>query len=421
MPDQPQQPDPFEILGLDPEPTAPAGARSEAAGSSAEAAPERAPAPAPAPAIDGDDGWDDADFVEVRTGSTRGGGRRWGLALLGLLVVLVLVIGAGVVWARSQIDPGNPGEVVAFTIPAGSTTSDIASSLADKKIITNATVFEWYLRLNRIDANFQAGDYDGLRVSSSMGDVVDVLKAGPVPPKPVSFLVREGLWESETRQLILDKFPGMDPAALDAALAGTHPSLQPAGSNDLEGFLFPATYQVPPDKTSDPQALVDQMVKAFDATSATTGLPDATATLKGEGVKTTITPYQALIVASMIEAEAKVPSDRPKIARVIYNRLAMGMSLGFDTTVVYALQDRKAPLTQAQLDLDSPFNTRKFTGLPPTPINSPGQASIEAALHPATGDWLYFVLCQEDGSQCFSTNQSDFNRDVADAKARGIF
>lgn len=412
MPDQPQQPDPFEILGLDPEPPAPTRSATGPAGD---------PSPAPAAADDGDDGWDDGDFVEVRTGATRGGGRRWGLAVLGLVVVLVLVIGAGVVWVRGQIDPGAPGEAVAFTIPAGSTTSDIASSLADKKIITNATVFEWYLRLNRIDASFQAGDYDDLRVNSSMGDVVDVLKAGPVPPKPVSFLVREGLWESETRQLILDTFPGMDPAALDAALAGTHPPLQPAGSSDLEGFLFPATYEVPQSQTSDPQALVDQMVKAFDATATATGLPDATATLKGEGVTTTVTPYQALIVASMIEAEAKIPEDRAKIARVIYNRLARGMSMGFDTTVVYALQDRKAPLTQAQLDIDSPFNTRKFTGLPPTPINSPGQASIEAALHPADGDWLYFVLCEEDGSQCFSNNITDFNRDVADAKARGIF
>jgi UPF0755 protein len=309
---------------------------------------------------------------------------------------------------------------VALTIPAGSTTSDIASLLADKGIITNATVFEWYLKFNG-DPTFQAGDYDALRTHSSMGDAKKVLEAGPVPPKPVSFLVREGLWESETRQLILDRFPTMDPAALDAALAGTHPSLQPEGSSDLEGFLFPATYQVPPTQLADPQALVTQMTTAFDRMAATTGLPDATSKLKGQAGKMTITPYQALIVASMVEAEAKVPADRPKIARVIYNRLAKGMSLGFDTTVVYLLQDRKAPLTQSQLDSDSPYNTRKFAGLPPTPINSPGQASIEAALNPAPGDDLYFVLCQEDGSQCFSNNITDFNRDVKDAQARGIF
>ena len=237
----------------------------------------------------------------------------------------------------------------------------------------------------------------------------------------MTFLTREGLWESETRQLILDKFPGMDPAALDAALAGTHPPLQPEGSSDLEGFLFPATYQVPPDKLTDAQALVNQMVAAFNQAAETSGLADAPNLLKGEAGKTTITPYDALIVASLVEAEAKLPEDRPKIARVIYNRLARGMSLGFDTSVVYAMQDRQAPLTQSQLDTDSPYNTRKFTGLPPTPINSPGQASIDAALHPADGDWLYFVLCQEDGSQCFSDNIADFNDDVKDAQGRGIF
>lgn len=408
MPDHPEQPDPFEILGLDPEP-APAtpGPVDEPAGPSVDAAGDPQPV-------------DDDEYVTIGRGTGRGGGPRWGLALLGLLAIVIIVVGAGAVWIKGQIDPGNPGEEVALTIPAGSTTSDIASLLADKGIITNATVFEWYLRANG-GGNFQAGDYDALRSNSSMGDVKKVLEAGPVPPKPVSFLVREGLWESETRQLILDRFPGMDPAALDTALANTHPPLQPAGSSDLEGFLFPATYQVPTAQLGDPQALIDQMMAAFDRMAATTGLPDATAKLRGEAGRVTITPYEALIVASMVEAEAKLPEDRPKIARVIYNRLAKGMSLGFDTTVVYLLQDRQAPLTQSQLDTDSPYNTRKFTGLPPTPINSPGQASIEAALNPAAGDWLYFVLCQEDGSQCFTNNITDFNRDVKDAQARGIF
>ena len=414
MPDQTEQPDPFDILGLDPEEDS-----------------RQAPPPGPAtsdPVADGAvaatddsyDSYDDGEYVAISASAGRGGGRRWGLALLGLLVVVVLIVGVGVVWVRGQIDPGNPGDEVALTVPAGSTTSDIAKLLADKGIITNSMVFEWYLRVNG-GGSFQAGDYDGLRENSAMGEVKKVLEAGPVPPRPVTFLAREGLWESETRQLILDKFPGMDPAALDAALAGTHPPLQPEGSTDLEGFLFPATYQVPPDKLSDPQALVNQMVAAFNQAAETTGLANAPTLLKGDAGKTTITPYDALIVASLVEAEAKLPEDRPKIARVIYNRLARGMSLGFDTSVVYAMQDRQAPLTQSQLDTDSPYNTRKFPGLPPTPINSPGQASIDAALHPADGDWLYFVLCQEDGSQCFSDNISDFNNDVKDAQGRGVF
>ncbi len=415
MPDHPEQPDPFEILGLDPEPV-----------------PPRAAAPTSDPSVGGESGWadadgldavdepDDGDYVALPASAGRGGGRRWGLALLGLLVVMVLVVGAGAVWVRGQVDPGSPGEPVALTIPAGSTTSEIASLLADKGIITNATVFEWWLKFNG-GGTFQAGDYDGLRLNSSMSEVKKVLDAGPVPPKPVSFLVREGLWESETRQLILDTFPGMDPAALDAALANTHPPLQPEGSSDLEGFLYPATYEVPQSQLSDPQALIDQMMVAFDRMSQATGLADATATLKGEAGKVTITPYEALIVASLIESEAKTPGDRAKIARVIYNRLAQGMTLGIDASVLYAIQDRSASLTESQLKTDSPYNTRVNAGLPPTPINSPGQAAVEAALNPADGNWLYYVLTDTEGNHYFTDSYSDFQRAVRDAQARGIF
>ncbi len=190
-------------------------------------------------------------------------------------------------------------------------------------------MFEWYLRVKG-GGPFQAGNYDGLRENSSMGDVKEVLEAGPVPPKPVSFLVREGLWLSETRKLILETFPTMDPAALDAALAATHPPIQPEGSTNLEGFLFPATYEVPEGAVGNAQALVDQMLAAFERASAETGLPDATNLLSGEVGKESITPYEALIVASLVESEAKVPEDRAKIARVIYNRLAQGMTLGID-------------------------------------------------------------------------------------------
>jgi UPF0755 protein len=213
----------------------------------------------------------------------------------------------------------------------------------------------------------------------------------------------------------------MDPAALDAALAGTHPPIQPEGSTNLEGFLFPATYEVPEGAVGNAQALVDQMLAAFERASVETGLPDATDLLAGEVGKESITPYEALIVASLVESEAKVPEDRAKIARVIYNRLAQGMTLGIDASVLYAIQERAGDLTQSDLETDSPYNTRVNRGLPPTPINSPGQASIEAALHPAEGDWLYYVLTDTDGHHYFTNSYADFQRAVRDAQARGVF
>jgi UPF0755 protein len=414
----PGQPDPFELFGL----TEPSSDRSNdgpgrgAAGSdpadSSDVFPDGDRRPPSAAGTD--------EYVTVGGAGGGGGFRRWSLVVgVPLLVLVLLVAGLGL-WVRGQIDPGSPGEEVAFSVPAGATTSQIAGLLADARIVSNATVFEWYVRWKGGDP-FQAGSYEGLRTNMAMGAVIDVLAEGPPPPKPVFFLVREGLWIGEFVKLTLEKFPTMDPAALQKALTTTHPPLQPAGSNNLEGFLFPATYELSQSQVGDAQLLIDKMMDAFDRVAATTGLADATAKLAGVAGRRTITPYEALIVASLIEAEAKVDADRPKIARVIYNRLARGEILGIDATVLYALQQRKETITSSDLRTDSPYNTRLKNGLPPTPINSPGAESIEAALNPAPGDWMYYVLYQTDGTHYFARTAAEFERAKADAKARGVF
>jgi UPF0755 protein len=368
-----------------------------------------------------DGGWEGGDqYVTVR--EDRPGGRRWLAVLLGLLVVVVLIVGATGLWVRDQIDPGDAGDEVALTIPSGATTGDIARLLADRGIITNATIFEWYLRFSggAPDGGFKAGDYAGLRLNSEMGAVIDVLERGPAPPPVATATIREGLWLPETRAAILEAFPDMDPAALDAAIAGVRLPIMPFGVDTPEGLLFPATYEVPKAQSNDPQLIVDQMVAAFERVSATQGLPEATVLLDGVAGEREITPYEALIVASMVEAEARTDADRPKIARVIYNRLAQNMQLGIDATVLYALGDRQAPLTQSQLNVNSPYNTRRFAGLPPTPINSPGEASIEAALHPADGRWLYYVLADEQGNHEFTETLAQHEQAVARAREKGL-
>lgn len=391
-------PDPFELLGVDP-PTSDTSSTGSA--------------PPPPPAGDDDFVWlDDGDGPRRR--------RRWPWVVLAV-VALIVVLGASTAWwIDGKINPGGTGDAVAFTVAPGATTSQISSQMARQNIISSASIFDWYVKFNGGDP-FQAGDYDGMRTNMAMGDALAVLRGGPAPPKVISFLVREGLWISETKKAILTKFPAMTPEALDAALRNTHPPLQPAGSTNLEGFLFPATYEVQQADAADAQKLVDQMLAAFDRVSQAEGLPDAAAKLKGVAGNRTITPYDALIVASLVESEAKVDEDRPKIARVIYNRLARGETLGIDASVLYALQERKATLLDKDLKVDSPYNTRLKAGLPPTPINSPGQKSIHAALNPEPGNWLYYVLTDKDGHHYFTNSASDFARAVADAKSRGVF
>jgi UPF0755 protein len=123
-----------------------------------------------------------------------------------------------------------------------------------------------------------------------------------------------------------------------------------------------------------------------------------------------MSPYEVLIVASMIEEEASVPEERPQVARVIYNRLDQGQPLGIDATSCYETGEIPCELTREQLESDSPYNTRNRQGLPPTPISSPGRSSIEAALNPAEGDWLYYVLDAEanDGTHVFTSSYDDF-------------
>jgi UPF0755 protein len=169
----------------------------------------------------------------------------------------------------------------------------------------------------------------------------------------------------------------------------------------LEGFLFPATYDFLAGTTST--QLVQQQLEAFAENWSKVDLSYAR--------KKNLTPYDVLIIASLVEKEALVPDERPKIARVIYNRLHAGMNLGIDATTRYGLHvPGTKSLTQSQLASDNPYNTRNpnIVGLPPTPIANPGLASMQAAAHPAAGNWLYFVRKPDRVHHYFTANFDDF-------------
>jgi UPF0755 protein len=188
----------------------------------------------------------------------------------------------------------------------------------------------------------------------------------------------------------------------------------PAGTPDLEGFLFPATYDMDPGAPVG--RLVDEQLIAFRENFGASEIARARALH--------ITPYQLLIVASMVEREAQIAGDRPKIAAVIYNRLSAGMPLGIDATIYYAVELKDGiptytrELSEAQLHIDSPYNTRTHVGLPPTPISNPGLASIRAAAEPAHVSYLYYVAGADGcGEQVFSHTLAEFEADDAAYKA----
>jgi UPF0755 protein len=188
----------------------------------------------------------------------------------------------------------------------------------------------------------------------------------------------------------------------------------PSGTHDLEGFLFPATYEQFPHAPA--AHLVDEQLVAFKE--------HFSSDLFVRAHDLHVTAYQLLTVASMVEREAQIPSDRAKIAAVIYNRLERQMPLGIDATIYYAIESKTGiatytkELTEEQLHIQSPYNTRIHTGLPPTPISNPGMASIEAAAHPAHAGYLYYVAGADGcGEQIFSESLAAFEANAAAYKA----
>ncbi len=235
------------------------------------------------------------------------------------------------------------------------------------------------------------------------------------PPVTLRIIFPEGFTRAEmvervgaVREIALRKrhvTPSLTAASYRQATARAlpPPGFRKLAKGHIEGFLFPATYTFTPKTTA--RQLVAQQLRVFRQRFAGVSLRYARSK--------NLTPYDVLIVASMIEKEAVVPSERRLIAAVIYNRLHRRMPLGIDATVRYGLNiPGTKSLTKSALASSSPYNTRRFPGLPPTPIANPGLASIKAAAHPARVDYLYFVRKPDKRHHYFTANESDFLRKV---------
>jgi UPF0755 protein len=358
----------------------------------------RAPGQPEAPGADRADRPDrpPADGGAGRT-PRRASRRRLALGLGGgLLLVLV-------VWfLLSLLQPfaGNGKGSVRVAIPRGSGVGAIGDLLESRGVVSSSFFFGLRARLSGKASDLKPGAYT-LRRDISYGAALDALSKGP-PPNTVRITIPEGRSRREIARIVGGSLAGSYLAATrSSALLTPRRYGAPRGAS-LEGFLFPATYVLRRGRpVSD---LVDQQLTAFKREFAGIGLRYARTK--------NLTPYDVLIIASMIEREAAVPRDRALIASVIYNRLHAHMPLQIDATVRYALDDWTHPLTDAELRSRSPYNTYTRLGLPVGPIGNPGLASIEAAAHPARTRFLYFVVkpCG-NGAHAFSSTYAQFQRD----------
>ena len=347
---------------------------------------------------DGDEEW-----AEVRPPMS---GRRRVLIGLGVvLVVVVAVLGAGFSWVQGQIDPGgDPGEDVEVEIATGSTTEDIGEVLADGDVISSSLVWNYWTRFGD-KGPFQAGLYV-FQQNSSFDEAVAVLDGGPRPPENDRLTIPEGLTVTEIVPRLADPETGLDRWSVDelnAALASgeIRSQFQPPDQPSMEGMLLPETYDI--EEETDERTFLRRLVTSLDETLI--GLE-----VEAKAASFGLSPYDIVIIASLIEEEARVPGDRTKISRVIHNRLEQGIPLGIDATNRYEAEIAGRSRDDIDFDSDSPYNTRRVQGLPPTPIAAAGRASLDAALNPEPGEWLFYVLADAEGNHVFAETNAEFLR-----------
>ncbi|HVE77150.1 MAG TPA: endolytic transglycosylase MltG [Actinomycetota bacterium] len=318
--------------------------------------------------------------------------------LLTLGVVLLLLAGSAAVGYGWIYDKGTPsGRPVQITVNPGDSGGAIAQELEDKGVVESGLAFRVFVRITGANTDLKAGKYT-LRTGMPFSELLEVLRKGP-QEKFIRLTIPEGLNLEQIAGVVGEKTHIPAPDFLAAATPQTvRPSPLPPDSVNLEGFLYPATYFVSEEET--PTGLVTRMVEEFEERAAEAGLGK-------DGLDRT--PYEYVIIASMIEEEAKANEERGKISSVIHNRLERGIPLGIDATIQYAVKKYGGePLTRSDLEIDSPYNSRTRTGLPPTPIASPRLASIKAAIEPESTNLLYYVLAPDCVHHVFTADYSEF-------------
>ena len=356
---------------------------------------------------------------------------RTALTVVAVLAIVSVIYGGYQFWYLRQVNPpGDPGAAEIFTVTESDDLFAISKRLEQEGFIVNDSVFRSYVS-SKGGLDILAGFFT-MKPRDHVGNILRVLRTPPNETLtnvtfPEGFTLEqmaERLGEEIKTVTEIDFLTKTGDTA--AEISAVRSIYQPESVTTLEGLLFPDTYLVSGDETATQVA--QQMLKLMERVGRQEGLDDSLNTVG-------LTPYQVLTIASIIEREAKVPEDRAKISRVIYNRLAIGMPLEIDATLFYK-QNLDLPFLELKA-IDSPYNSYLYTGLPPTPISNPGRAAINAALNPApnpsAGDpicreftdgspclYLYYVLYDKDGHHKFASTLAQHQANVQAAIIAGV-
>ena len=405
IPPAPEQPDPTQVQPAAPAQSTPPPAPRRQAQQQPAAPPPQSGTPAeppPPPRTFEQTFWDDDEEPEAerpkRRNVRRAGGR--GLALLLLIIPLALV--AWLLLSLFQPFHGEGTGEVRVEIPQGASVGEVGDVLDDAGVVSSSAFFEARVTLAGKRDELYPGNYT-LAKDMSYSDAIDAISTPPVS-RVINITIPEGLSRSQVAPILRDA--GVSGNYLEDSVAyGNFDPGEYGAENpeNLEGFLFPATYELPAKGTT--RQLVARQLDAFKQRIAGVDLSYA----KSKN----LTAYDVLIIASMIEREVQIPEERRLVSAVIYNRLRDDIPLGIDATIRFAVDNYTEPLTVSQLETDSPYNTRLNLGLPPGPIGNPGQAALEAAANPADVDYRYYVVKPGTcGEHSFSETFAEFSQDA---------
>lgn len=332
--------------------------------------------------------------------------------LFGLVLLAIIGLVGMSYWLYSSLNTPREHDKAAqyIVIEKGSTPNQIIAKLTNEGILAGGLPLQIYLRTFGDSSKLQAGEY---RFPSPITPLQVLKELEKGEERTTRLTIPEGFTRFDIAKRIAEQFPQnptVDERAILNMMDDTSPirDIAPAAKN-LEGYMYPSTYNFP--RETKPKEIIDAMVNQFRKIWK----PEWNDAARAIGR----TPHEIVTIASLIETESGVESERPVVASVIYNRLQKNIPLGIDQTAVYVakMQNRwDGTINKSDLETDSPYNTRKFGGIPPGPISSVSESAIAAALNPAKTDFIYYVrnVQLNDGSHWFYTSAAEFEKGKAD-------